>query len=74
VTFELDDPAVRQVVVALEVTLSATVGGDDVRHLVWLADQLGDDLLDAAVLTTGRDAYRRPSDGIAVIPVALLGP
>jgi uncharacterized protein len=61
-------------VVALEVKLSATVGSDDVRHLVWLADQLGDDLLDAAVLTTGRDAYRRPSDGIAVIPVALLGP
>lgn len=60
-------------VVALEVKLSATVGDSDVRHLRWLQDQLGDDLLDAAVITTGPYAYRR-SDGIAVIPAALLGP
>ena len=60
-------------VVALEVKLSATVDDSDVRHLLWLRDQLGDELLDAAVITTGRDAYRRP-DGIAVIPAALLGP
>lgn len=60
-------------VVALEVKLSATVGDRDVRHLRWLADQLGADLLDAAVLTTGTEAYRR-SDGIAVIPAATLGP
>lgn len=60
-------------VVALEVKLAATVGDDDVRHLTWLRDQLGDDLLDAAVLTTGRDAYRR-RDGVAVVPAALLGP
>jgi len=31
------------------------------------------DLLDAAVITTGTHAYRRP-DGIAVIPAAMLGP
>jgi predicted AAA+ superfamily ATPase len=60
-------------VVAFEVKLSATVTDSDVRHLLWLRDQLEDDLLDAAVITTGRDAYRRP-DGIAVIPAALLGP
>lgn len=30
-------------------------------------------LLDAAIVTTGTSAYRRP-DGIAVIPAALLGP
>jgi len=60
-------------VLALEVKLSATVDDNDVRHLLWLRDQLGDELLDAAVITTGRDAYRRP-DGIAVIPAALLGP
>jgi hypothetical protein len=29
-------------------------------------------VIDAAVLTTGRAAYRRP-DGIAVVPLALLG-
>lgn len=32
-----------------------------------------DDLLDAVVVTTGPQAYRR-SDGIAVVPAALLGP
>jgi hypothetical protein len=62
-----------QRVVALEVKLAATVGPGDVRHLLWLREQLGDDLLDAAVVTTGTHAYRRP-DGIAVIPAALLGP
>jgi len=42
------------------------------RHLRWLADTLGDDLLDAIVLTTGPTAYRRRDD-IAVVPLALLG-
>ncbi|MBA3489354.1 MAG: ATP-binding protein [Longispora sp.] len=60
-------------VVALEVKLSTTIDDSDVRHLRWLGDRLGPDLLDAAILTTGRHAYRRP-DGIAVIPAALLGP
>ncbi len=59
--------------VALEVKLSTNVTDTDVTHLKWLRGQLGDDLLDAAVLTTGQHAYRR-SDGIAVIPAALLGP
>jgi len=35
--------------------------------------QVSDDLLDAAVITTGTEAYRR-TDGIAVIPLCLLGP
>lgn len=60
-------------VVALEVKLSATVGNGDVRHLRWLANRLGDNLLDAVVVTTGTEAYRR-SDGIAVIPAAMLSP
>jgi predicted AAA+ superfamily ATPase len=60
-------------VVALEVKLTATVSESDVRHLHWLRDQIGKDLLDAVVLTTGTDAYRR-ADGIAVVPAALLGP
>lgn len=63
----------RRRVVAIEVKLSATVEDRDVRHLRWLADHLGDDLLDAVVITTGRFAYRR-RDGIAVVPAALLGP
>lgn len=60
-------------VVALEVKLSATIDERDVRHLRWLRGQLGDDLLDAIVLTTGPAAYRR-TDGIGVVPLALLGP
>ncbi|MDQ3450159.1 MAG: DUF4143 domain-containing protein [Actinomycetota bacterium] len=60
-------------VVAFEVKLSATVNDHDVRHLRWLAELIGPDLLDLAVLTTGPTAYRR-KDGIAVIPLALLGP
>jgi uncharacterized protein len=60
-------------VLALEVKLGRTVGDADVRHLHWLRDQIGDSLLDAVVLTTGTEAYRR-SDGIAVVPLALLGP
>jgi len=60
-------------VVAIEVKLSETVADDDVTHLRWLGEQLGDDLLDAVVVTTGKHAYRRP-DGIAVVPLALLGP
>lgn len=59
-------------VIAFEVKLSSTVDDEDVRHLRWLRGQLGDELLDAAVITTGREAYRR-TDGIGVIPAALLG-
>lgn len=58
-------------VVAFEVKLSQSVDDRDVRHLKWLRDRIGPDLLDAVVITTGRDAYRR-EDGIAVIPAALL--
>lgn len=58
---------------AIEVKLAHTVRDDDLRHLRWLQDQLGDRVLDAFVVTTGADAYRRP-DGIGVVPAALLGP
>ena len=60
-------------VVAIEVKLAATPRERDVRNLAWLAGELGENLLDAAVITTGRVAYRR-EDGIAVVPLALLGP
>jgi predicted AAA+ superfamily ATPase len=60
-------------VVALEVKLHPVATDKDVRHLHWLCEQMGDDLLDAVVVTTGSEAYRRP-DGIAVVPAALLGP
>jgi len=62
-----------QRVLALEVKLGGAVEDADVRHLLWLRDQLGGELLDAVMIHTGPRAYRRP-DGVAVIPAALLGP
>jgi uncharacterized protein len=60
-------------VLAIEVKLSRTVDDAHVRNLIWLRDKIGPDLLDAIVITTGPDAYRR-RDGIGVVPAALLGP
>ncbi len=60
-------------VVAIEVKLTRRVVDQDVRHLRWLADQIGDELLDSVIVTAGPAAYRR-LDGIAVVPAALLGP
>ncbi|MFN8109715.1 MAG: DUF4143 domain-containing protein, partial [Thermoleophilia bacterium] len=60
-------------IVAIEVKLNPTPRDDDLKHLHWLRSEIGDDLLDAVVVTTGAEAYRRP-DGVAVIPAALLGP
>lgn len=60
-------------VVAIEVKLGKGPSDSELTHLKWLREQLGDDLLDAVVVTTGQEAYRR-QDGIAVVPAALLGP
>jgi predicted AAA+ superfamily ATPase len=60
-------------VLAVEVKLAATVEDRDTAHLRWLADHLRADLLDAIIINTGPNAYRRP-DGIGVVPLALLGP
>jgi uncharacterized protein len=60
-------------ILAIEVKLGQTPQERDLRHLHWLRNELGEDLADAIVITTGRAAYRRP-DGIAVVPAALLGP
>ena len=72
---EVDLIVVRpdQRIVAIEVKLSATVTDDDVKHILWLRDKLGSDLVDSIVITTGSTAFRRP-DGIGVVPAALLGP
>jgi predicted AAA+ superfamily ATPase len=59
-------------ILAVEFKLARDVGGDDLRHLHWLAERIGDELLDSIVVTTGPEAYRRP-DGVAVVPAALLG-
>ena len=62
-----------QQILAIEVKLGQAPDERDVRHLHWLHNELGEDLSDAVVITTGQAAYRR-ADGIAVIPAALLGP
>ncbi len=58
---------------AIEVKLTDTIRPTDVEHLNWLHNQLGDRLVDRMILDTGRHTYRNP-DGIAVVPLALLGP
>jgi predicted AAA+ superfamily ATPase len=58
--------------VAIEVKLAASVGDHDVRHLLWLKSRLGEELADMVVVYTGSTAYRRP-DGVAVVPLSLLG-
>jgi len=58
---------------ALEVKLGNAVTDHDVVNLGWLREQVGEALVDAAVIHTGPRAYRR-QDGIAVIPASLLGP
>ncbi|RRD50323.1 ATP-binding protein [Arachnia propionica] len=59
--------------VAMKVQLSDTVSDWDVRHLLWLRSNLPEQVSDLVVLTTGGTARRR-SDGVAVVPLALLGP
>lgn len=59
-------------VVGVEVKLAAAVSDADVRHLLWLRKELPDDVVDLVLLTTGATAYRR-QDGVAVVPLALLG-
>jgi predicted AAA+ superfamily ATPase len=60
-------------VLAVEVKLSQSVGAGDVKHLTWLGREMGDKLVDAVVVCVSPYAYRR-KDGVAVVPLALLGP
>lgn len=60
-------------VVGIEVKFSRTVTDHDVRHLLWLRRSLGNRAADLVVLTTGTEAYRR-HDGVAVVPLGLIGP
>lgn len=59
--------------IACEAKATEVPTDDDVRHLLWLKQKLGEQVKDLMILTTGRHAYRR-ADGIAVVPLALLGP
>lgn len=59
-------------VIGVEVKLAAAVTDRDVRHLLWLREQRPQDVVDLVVVTSGTHAYRRPN-GVAVVPLALLG-
>ena len=59
-------------IIAIEVKLATTVSDRDVRHLTWLKDHLGDQVIERIVINTGPAAYRRP-DGVGVVPLALIG-
>jgi predicted AAA+ superfamily ATPase len=59
-------------VIAIEVKMAQVVDEKDVKNLLWLKSNLGENLTDAIIVTTGPVAYRMPC-GIAVVPAALLG-
>ncbi len=59
-------------IVALEVKLASSITDADVKHLLWLRESIASECIDVGIIHSGAEAYRRP-DGVAVIPLALLG-
>ncbi|MEO0024755.1 MAG: hypothetical protein RL196_1196 [Actinomycetota bacterium] len=59
--------------IAVEAKLNGSPSDSDQKHLLWLKDKVGDQLIDALVITTGQFAYRT-KQGVAAVPLALLGP
>jgi len=66
----VEGPGLR--ILAIEVKLSTAVRPADVVQLNWLEQQMPDRLIDKVLINTGAYAYRR-KDGVAVVPLALLG-
>ncbi|SDT78398.1 ATP-binding protein [Actinoplanes derwentensis] len=60
-------------VLGVEIKLADRVEDTDVKHLHWLRERIGENLIDAIVIYAGERAYRRRDD-VAVVPLALLGP
>ena len=60
-------------VLAVEVKMTSAPTAADAKHLHWLGALIGDQLIDKVLLTTAPGAYRT-RDGVAVVPLALLGP
>jgi predicted AAA+ superfamily ATPase len=71
VDFILEQPDGR--FIAVEAKLNGSASESDQKHLLWLKDKVGDQMIDAIVVTTGQYAYRT-KQGIASVPLALLGP
>lgn len=61
-----------QNVVGIEVKLSGVVRDNDVAHLLWLQEKLGEKFKAGMVVHAGKELYTRP-DGIVVVPLAALG-
>ncbi|MCL2317361.1 MAG: DUF4143 domain-containing protein [Actinomycetia bacterium] len=60
-------------ILAVEAKLTSAPTPADALHLTWLGNAVGDQLIDRVLLTTSPRAYRT-RDGVAVVPLGLLGP
>lgn len=58
-------------ILAIETKLSEVVSPADFKHLHWLSDQLGDELVGKVLIYAGKEAYT--AQGVSVVPLALLG-
>jgi len=58
--------------VIIEIKMGTSVDNDDVRHLNWFEEKLGNRVKEKIILTTGNRCYRR-KDGVLVIPAVLFG-
>lgn len=58
--------------VAMEIKLATAPTMADAKHLLWLRRELGEELVAAVVVHAGPYAYEQ--DGVAFVPLALLGP
>ncbi|MDO5082627.1 MAG: DUF4143 domain-containing protein [Arachnia propionica] len=59
-------------ILAVGVKFSRAASHEDVAHLPWLKEKLGDQVSDMVLLNTDEHAHRR-RDGVAVVPLALPG-
>jgi predicted AAA+ superfamily ATPase len=57
---------------AIEIKLGATVESKDLKHLKWLKEELGPQIVDTVLIYSGPAAFRY--EGVAVVPLDLLGP
>ena len=58
-------------ILAIETKLSETVTPQDFKHLHWLSEQIGNELVGKVLIYAGNDAYT--AQGVSVVPLALLG-
>ncbi len=59
-------------IIPIEIKMGQTVTAADTKHLTWLREALPDKVVDSIVLYGGRRAFRQ--NGVAIVPLSLLGP